>query len=216
MTTYTVHLFREMRLSYCGIEAATPEEAAEITRDKPTGEADDIEDCDGETLSALVDQAGDDEYEHSRLIDFEAERQRKTAASLLASLQAVLPYAHVECRSLHECWRRDADEAARREAGKCDEAVQRAYTVIAEATSSSMTPGGMRPYSVLLLYPDYANDGGTETYYALVEAADPLAAIAEAKRRAVAAQEGIEIDPDDFAPLLVSAGHHYGEPMFDK
>jgi hypothetical protein len=75
---------------------------------------------------------------------------------------------------------------------------------------------GMQPYSVLLLYPDYVNDSGTETYYALVEAADPLAAVAEARRQAVAAQEGIEIDPDDFVPLLVTAGHHHSEPLFDK
>ena len=73
-----------------------------------------------------------------------------------------------------------------------------------------------KPYSVLLLYPDYADDTGYETYYALVEAADPDEAVAEARREAVAAQEGIEIAPDDFIPLLVTPGHHDSEPLFNK
>ncbi len=72
------------------------------------------------------------------------------------------------------------------------------------------------PYSVLLLYPDYADDTGYETYYALVEAADPNEAVAAAQRQAVAAQEGIAIDPIDFHPLLVTPGHHYSEPLFNK
>ena len=72
------------------------------------------------------------------------------------------------------------------------------------------------PYSVLLLYPDYADDTGHETYYALVEAADPDEAVALAQRQAVAAQDGIEIEPDDFHPLLVTPGHHHSEPLFNK
>ena len=73
-----------------------------------------------------------------------------------------------------------------------------------------------KPYSVLLLYPDYADDTGYETYYALVEAADPNEAVAVAQRQAVAAQDGIEIEPDDFHPLLVTPGHHDSEPLFNK
>jgi hypothetical protein len=76
--------------------------------------------------------------------------------------------------------------------------------------------GGLKPYSVLLLYPDHANDSGTETYYAFVEAPDELEAVAVAQRQAVAAQDGVEIAPDDFAPLLVTQGHHYGEALFNK
>ena len=64
MTKYIVHLYREMRLSYADIEADTPEAAAAIARDRPTGDADDIEDCEGENLAALVDVAGDEDYEH--------------------------------------------------------------------------------------------------------------------------------------------------------
>ena len=32
----------------------------------------------------------------------------------------------------------------------------------------------------------------------------------------IAAQEGIEIEPDDFHPLLVTPGHHDSEPLFNK
>lgn len=69
-----------------------------------------------------------------------------------------------------------------------------------------------RPYSVLLLYPDYANDSGLETYYAFVNAPSPLEAVAQAKRQAVAAQDGVVFPPDDFAPLLVTAGHQAALP----
>ena len=41
----------------------------------------------------------------------------------------------------------------------------------------------MKPYSVLLLYPDWVNESGTDTYYTFVEAADPCAAIAERSGR---------------------------------
>lgn len=73
-----------------------------------------------------------------------------------------------------------------------------------------------KPYSVLLLYPDYIGDYGSETYYAFVEAADPLAAVAVAQRQAAEAQAVDVDDPADFAPLLVIAGHHAGEPLFNK
>ena len=73
-----------------------------------------------------------------------------------------------------------------------------------------------KPYSVLLLYPDHANDSGIETYYAFVEAPDPIAAVALAQRNALAVNEWTETEPDDFAPLLVTQGHHPGEALFNK
>src|SRR5262245_50695858 len=54
-TTYNVHIYREMRLVFGGIEADTHEAAASIARDKPTEHADDIADCDGDTFYACVD-----------------------------------------------------------------------------------------------------------------------------------------------------------------
>jgi hypothetical protein len=76
--------------------------------------------------------------------------------------------------------------------------------------------GRIKRYSVLLLYPDYANDGGAETYYAFVEATDAVAAVDVAQRQATAAQAVDIDDPTEFAPLLVTEGHHYGEAFTDK
>jgi hypothetical protein len=39
MTTYNVHIYREMKLRFDGIEASTPEAAADHARDLPTEEA---------------------------------------------------------------------------------------------------------------------------------------------------------------------------------
>jgi hypothetical protein len=69
-TLYHVHIYREMRLYFPGIEADSPEHAARIAREKPTHDAEYTEDCDGQNLSALVDVAGDSVFEHSVTIDF--------------------------------------------------------------------------------------------------------------------------------------------------
>ena len=47
-------------------------------------------------------------------------------------------------------------------------------------------------------------------------AADPIEAVAVAQRQAVAAQSVEYDDPTDFHPLLVTQGHHYSEPLFNK
>jgi hypothetical protein len=86
MTRYNVHIYREMRLFFPGIEATTPEEAANLAGGKPTYEAEYTEDCDGENLSALVDVVGDDEFAQSVTIDFEPERTRKASALLIEAL----------------------------------------------------------------------------------------------------------------------------------
>jgi hypothetical protein len=81
--------------------------------------------------------------------------------------------------------------------------------------SETLTSDPVRQaYSVLLFYPDYLNDSGTQCYYAFVEAADPIDAVTVAKLQAVAATESVE-EPDDFAPLLVTEGHHRCQPLFD-
>jgi hypothetical protein len=87
MTIYTVHTYREMRLVYEAIEADSHEAAAAIARDRVTEDADEIDDCDGETFAALVDVRGDAEYKLSRIIDFEEERLRKAAPALLVALE---------------------------------------------------------------------------------------------------------------------------------
>jgi hypothetical protein len=89
-TRYIVHIYREMRLTFPGIEAPSPEAAACMAADKPTHDADTIDDCEGDSLTALVDVEGDTEYLQSRFIDFEPAQLQKAAPRLRAALQEVL------------------------------------------------------------------------------------------------------------------------------
>ena len=73
-----------------------------------------------------------------------------------------------------------------------------------------------KPYSVLLLYPDYLDDSGYETLYVFVEATDAIHAVAVAQRQVADAQSEPIDDPTDFHPLLVTAGHHSSEPLWNK
>ncbi len=209
MTTYNIHIYRVMRLVYGGIEADSHEVAATIARDKPTDQADSIDDCDGETIAALVDVAGDEEYEQTRLIDFEPERQRRVAPKLLAALQAFIE-ADALAEECHEWKWEDLEPAFRL-----------ARDAIAEADAagmSSSSPAAGDPakkrYSVLLLFLPYAKDDDDDyTYYARVEARDPVEAVAMARREALAANDWEETDPVDFTPLLVIEGHHHRQPF---
>jgi hypothetical protein len=70
MAKYNVHIYREMRLLFTGIEADSKAEAAQKASDLATREAIEIDDCEGLTLSALVDVVGDTEYEQSQFVDF--------------------------------------------------------------------------------------------------------------------------------------------------
>jgi hypothetical protein len=45
-----------MRLYCAGITASTHAAAAQLAANKPTSDAERIDDCDGETLAALVDE----------------------------------------------------------------------------------------------------------------------------------------------------------------
>jgi hypothetical protein len=85
-----------------------------------------------------------------------------------------------------------------------------------QAVPAAASSSGKNPYSVLLLYPDYANDNGTETFYTFVDAVDPIDAVAAAQREAVIAQNGLDVEAEDFVPLLVTPGHNYSEPLFNK
>lgn len=68
-----------------------------------------------------------------------------------------------------------------------------------------------KPYSVLLLYPDYlANNYGEETYYTYVRASAPAEAVTAAQKE-VADVNGAEDSAADFLPLLCIEGHH--EPL---
>jgi hypothetical protein len=109
MPLYHIHIYREMRLLFQGIKAATPEEAARIAADKPALEARVIDDCEGENIAALVDVAGDADYAHSRHIEFEPERLRKAAQALLEALAWVRATLHL--RHLDEASDADVKEA---------------------------------------------------------------------------------------------------------
>jgi hypothetical protein len=69
MPTYNVHLYREMRLPFLGIEADTPEQAAKMVAEYPSEKAASYEDCEGENFSVLVDLVGDTDYSQSVTID---------------------------------------------------------------------------------------------------------------------------------------------------
>jgi hypothetical protein len=110
--------------------------------------------------------------------------------------------------------------ADRWERGDLAEAARACSAAIAEAEAAGIasppppaSDPAIKPYSVLLAYPDYLDSDGTETFYAFVEAADSATAVVEARRQAVAANDYVEINPADFVPLLVTEGHHYGQPL---
>ena len=90
MPTYTVHVYREMRVKFTGIEAESPEEAASAGADLRTDQADDVEDCTGANLSALVDLEGDEDFEHSESVVFESGRMLDTGPGMLSALEALI------------------------------------------------------------------------------------------------------------------------------
>lgn len=84
---YRVHVYREMRLSYSDIFAASHEEAAKLAAAKSSDAADLIEDCDGESFAALVDVQDDPDYSDSKTIEFPATLLRNNALALLRALE---------------------------------------------------------------------------------------------------------------------------------
>jgi hypothetical protein len=99
MPTYNVHLYREMRLFFTGIEADTPEQAARLVADKATDEADYTDDCEGATTSALVDLVGDEDYSESVAIDLDP--MRSAAQELYEALKDSLPALWLTATSGH-------------------------------------------------------------------------------------------------------------------
>ncbi len=116
MTTYNVHIYRELRLVFSGIDAQSHEDAANIARDRPTDDAESIDDCDGETFAALVDVQGDEGHLQSRLVLFEPELRQKSAEKMRIALEAFLEAD----RLAEECteWKWENLELAFRLAGE--------------------------------------------------------------------------------------------------
>lgn len=90
MSTYTVHLYREMCLTFTGVASDTPEGAAALAYDAAGESATRWQDWEGETFAALVDLDGDEEFEHSRVIDFPEGRLRQAAPKLAEALEYLL------------------------------------------------------------------------------------------------------------------------------
>ena len=69
----------------------------------------------------------------------------------------------------------------------------------------------VKPYSVLLLYPDYlASTYGEETYDDFTHATSPEEALAKVRTLATSLQgpQWAEMAPTDFGCLAVTQGHH--------
>ena len=92
MTTYNVHLYREMRLVFLGVEAASQEEAAHRVFQLPSDAAESFEDCEGRTLGALVDVRGDREHNQSKMFDAEDGRLLDAGPAMLDALQDVAAF----------------------------------------------------------------------------------------------------------------------------
>lgn len=89
MALFNVHIYREMRLFYPNIDANTHEDAARIANEKPTDEAVNTEECDGTTLSALVDVVGDTEFADSQMIDFQGGQFLSAGQAMLDALEEI-------------------------------------------------------------------------------------------------------------------------------
>jgi len=86
MPTYNVHLYREMRLFFPGIEADTPEQAAKLVAERAADEAEYTDDCEGATTSALVDLVGDEDFSETVAIDLHHDAQIIKAQAHLLDL----------------------------------------------------------------------------------------------------------------------------------
>ena len=136
-----------------------------------------------------------------------------TKTYLVGVIERAITYFVVEAedaRTAAENWEegefRNRDDEALESEGPCNVRERQPDGTYLKLPPSQWEPvlpagrqSGKKPYSVLLLYPDYANDNGTETYYAFVEALDPIEAVALAQREAVTTQDGMDGDPEDFA-----------------
>lgn len=129
MKTYTVHLYRDIRMTFKNIEACSPAAALSIARDGDISDADDVEDS-GKDLAAVIDMDGDADSSRSVTIDFEAERQRKAAPKLLAALKL--------CHEQLSLWVADTETCGL--SPEDEEALAKAADSIAEAESAGTAP----------------------------------------------------------------------------
>jgi hypothetical protein len=91
MPQYRVHVYREMRLVFEGVEADTPQAAAHIAAGKHFDDCNDWSDCEGTNLAALVDEHNDvdiDEAQDGTLVALEDGRWLRAGPRMLAAVQS--------------------------------------------------------------------------------------------------------------------------------
>jgi hypothetical protein len=96
MPTYNVHLYREMRLFFPGVEADTAEEAAKIVAEKASEEAASTEDCEGESVAALVDLVGDEDFSESVTINLGPVKSASSPEATLLTIKEWLETGKVD------------------------------------------------------------------------------------------------------------------------
>lgn len=206
-TLFHVHLYRVMCLSYGGIAADSPESAAAIARERPSEDADSLDDCDGESLAALVDTAGDELHERSVLIDLTAGQEPPSTTELSRALRSLLD-ATGELDAAIE----DTTGAFDAERRLLRIAYRQAEAALAGA-SGAASPSTGSLYSVLLAYPHDDPGEPIETFYTFVRAPDACQAVQLARREACAANAGMSYHSCEFEPLLCLEGHHPSLPQ---
>ncbi len=89
---FTVHLYRVMRLRYDFVAAGSHEQAADVARTQALSGISpvEIDDCDGQIISALVDQGGGENFDDTRLVKFvDSADVAAVAGELLKALKTV-------------------------------------------------------------------------------------------------------------------------------
>lgn len=119
MPKFHVHLYHEMRLYFHGIEADTPRDAVTIADARQSNHAEAVEDCDGATISALVDVDGDDDYEHSQMLDLDPAANAHALLNALKDLLAPETPDILDDHTCRHCARENASEDDLPEARLC-------------------------------------------------------------------------------------------------
>jgi hypothetical protein len=147
MPKYKVHVYREMRLVFDDIEAATPEKAAETAGEKHFDNCDEWSDCEGQNLYALVDHAPHE----GTVIEFEAGRMLDAGPVMLKALHRAK--ATIEAlQSDIDRFRLEAIGPARYDVGEAEyntrETVIAIDEAIAKVAGVSMPPAPARTITV--------------------------------------------------------------------
>lgn len=83
MPKFNVHIYHTYRLRFDGIEAETPQAAAEIAKELPEDQsAITPQNDEGAAMGALVDTVGDTEFKESCYIDFPSPLQTRLVNAL--------------------------------------------------------------------------------------------------------------------------------------